>query len=49
LSREGFYTGELNGVLTPETNEALRQYQMQVGLPQGGGMTIETLESLGVY
>jgi len=49
LSREGFYTGEVNGVLTPETNEALRAYQVERGLPQGGGMTLETLESLGIY
>jgi virulence-associated protein VagC len=49
LSREGFYTGEMNGVVTPETNEALRAYQVERGLPQGGGMTIETLESLGIY
>ncbi|MCI5211204.1 MAG: hypothetical protein D3910_21020 [Candidatus Electrothrix sp. ATG2] len=49
LSREGFYTGEINGMLTPETNEALRTYQMDRGLPQGGGMTLETLESLGIY
>ncbi|XCN75034.1 MAG: peptidoglycan-binding domain-containing protein [Candidatus Electrothrix aestuarii] len=49
LSREGFYTSEINGVLTPETNEALRAYQVERGLPQGGGMTIETLESLGIY
>jgi len=49
LSREGFYIGEMNGVLTPETNEALRSFQAERNLPQGGGMTIETLESLGVY
>ncbi|MCI5139731.1 MAG: hypothetical protein D3922_15280 [Candidatus Electrothrix sp. AR1] len=49
LGREGFYIGEMNGVLTPETNEALRAYQAERGLPQGGGMTIETLESLGIY
>ena len=49
LSREGFYTGEVNGVLTQGTNEAIRAYQVQRGLPQGGGMTLETLESLGIY
>ncbi len=49
LSREGFYTGEINGVLTLETNEAIRAYQMNRDLPQGGGMTLETLESLGIY
>lgn len=48
LSREGFYIGEVNGVLTPETNEALRAYQAERNLPQGGGMTLETLESLGI-
>jgi hypothetical protein len=49
LSREGFYTGAVNGVLTQETNEAIRAYQIERGLPQGGGMTLETLESLGIY
>ncbi len=49
LSREGFYVGEINGVLTPETNESIRTYQMERSLPQGGGMTLETLESLGIY
>jgi len=49
LSRQGFYSGAINGVLTPETNEAIRAYQVNSGLPQGGGMTLETLESLGIY
>ncbi|MCI5179858.1 MAG: hypothetical protein D3911_11175 [Candidatus Electrothrix sp. AW3_4] len=49
LSREGFYSGPANGVLTPETNEAIRAYQVERNLPQGGGMTLETLESLGIY
>ncbi|MCI5148207.1 MAG: hypothetical protein D3916_02190 [Candidatus Electrothrix sp. MAN1_4] len=49
LSREGFYTGPVNGVLTQEANEAIRAYQVQQGLPQGGGMTLETLEALGIY
>jgi hypothetical protein len=49
LSREGFYTGEINGVLNQGTNDAIRAYQVERGLPQGGGMTLETLESLGIY
>jgi regulator of extracellular matrix RemA (YlzA/DUF370 family) len=49
LSREGFYTGAINGVLNQETNQAIRAYQVESGLPQGGGMTLETLESLGIY
>ncbi|WP_446009297.1 peptidoglycan-binding domain-containing protein [Candidatus Electrothrix sp.] len=49
LSQNGFYTGPINGVLTQETNEAIRAYQVESGLPQGGGMTLETLESLGIY
>jgi peptidoglycan hydrolase-like protein with peptidoglycan-binding domain len=49
LSQEGFYSGVVNGELTQQTNEAVRAYQVNAGLPQGGGMTIETLESLGIY
>lgn len=49
LNQQGFYSGIVNGLLTPETNEAIRAYQIQNGLPQGGGLTMETLEALGIY
>jgi peptidoglycan hydrolase-like protein with peptidoglycan-binding domain len=49
LMQQGFYSGEINGMLDPETSEAIRAYQMDRGLPMGGGLTLETLESLGIY
>jgi peptidoglycan hydrolase-like protein with peptidoglycan-binding domain len=47
--QQGFYSGEINGMLDSETNEAVRAYQMDKGLPMGGGLTLETLDSLGIY
>jgi hypothetical protein len=49
LSQQGFYSGLINGQLTPETNAAIRAFQIQNGLPQGGGLTDETVEALGIY
>ncbi|XOF32440.1 MAG: peptidoglycan-binding domain-containing protein [Candidatus Electrothrix sp. YB6] len=49
LMQQGFYSGEINGMLDQETNEAIRTYQMDKGLPMGGGLTLETLDSLGIY
>jgi peptidoglycan hydrolase-like protein with peptidoglycan-binding domain len=49
LMQQGFYSGEINGMLDSETNEAVRAYQMDKGLPMGGGLTLETLDSLGIY
>ena len=49
LSQEGFYSGVINGIMTRSTKDGVRDYQMQNGLPQGGGLTIETLEMMGIY
>lgn len=49
LAQEGFYQGQIDGSLNDQTQQALREYQKAKGLPQGGGLTIETLESLGIY
>ncbi|WPD24000.1 MAG: peptidoglycan-binding domain-containing protein [Candidatus Electrothrix scaldis] len=49
LSQLGFYNGLIDGKLSPETNEAIRNFQIENGLAQGGGLTDETVEALGIY
>lgn len=49
LSQEGFNPGPIDGNYNQSTQQALRAFQRSKGLPEGGGMTIETLEALGVY
>jgi hypothetical protein len=49
LSQDGFYSGAVDGNYNTETQQAVRAYQRSKGLPEGGGLTIETLEAMGVY
>lgn len=49
LSQLGFYNGLIDGKLNPATNEAIRAFQGENGLAQGGGLTKETVEALGIY
>uniref|UniRef100_UPI004055DCCC peptidoglycan-binding domain-containing protein n=1 Tax=Candidatus Electronema sp. TaxID=2698783 RepID=UPI004055DCCC len=49
LSQEGFYSGAVDGNFNTETQQAVRAYQRSKGLPEGGGLTIETLEAMGIY
>jgi hypothetical protein len=49
LAQEGFDPGPVDGNYSEQTQQALRAYQRSKGLPEGGGMTIETLESMGIY
>ena len=49
LSQMGFYTGLIDGQLSPATSEAIRAFQVENGLAQGGGLTEETVEALGIY
>jgi hypothetical protein len=49
LSQLGFYTGLIDGQLNQATNEAIRAFQVENGLAQGGGLTEETVEALGIY
>ncbi len=49
LSQEGFDPGTIDGNYSEQTQQALRAYQRSKGLPEGGGMTIETLQSMGIY
>lgn len=49
LSQLGFYTGLIDGQLNQATKDAIRAYQVENGLAQGGGLTDETVEALGIY
>ncbi|MCI5146101.1 MAG: peptidoglycan-binding protein, partial [Candidatus Electrothrix sp. AR3] len=49
LIQEGFNPGQVDGSLNTQTQQALRDFQRAKGLPEGGGLTIETLEALGIY
>jgi hypothetical protein len=49
LSQLGFYTGLIDGQLNQSTNDAIRAFQVENGLAQGGGLTEETVEALGIY
>ncbi len=49
LSQIGFYAGLIDGQLNQATNEAIRAFQVENGLAQGGGLTEETVEALGIY
>ncbi len=46
LSDLGFYYGRVDGVLGPETEAAIRRYQIRNGLSVTGTLTEETLEKL---
>ncbi len=48
LSRDGFYTGQIDGVLGPETRHALVRFQTKHGLGISGELTTETLDALGL-
>jgi hypothetical protein len=48
LAREGYYRGQIDGVLGPETRHALVRYQSNKGLEPSGSLTNETLQSLGL-
>ena len=48
LARAGYYRGQIDGVLGPETRHALVRYQSDKGLEPSGNLTPDTLRSLGV-
>ncbi len=48
LARAGYYHGQIDGVLGPETRHALVRYQSDNGLEPSGNLTSETLRSLGL-
>jgi len=48
LQQQGFYQGEIDGVLGPQTRAALAEYQSQQGLEPTGAVDEPTLETLGM-
>ncbi len=48
LARVGYYRGQIDGVLGPETRHALVRYQSDKGLEPSGNLTPDTLRSLGM-
>lgn len=48
LARAGYYGGEIDGVLGPETRQAVARYQSNHGQPATGHLTTTTLQALGL-
>ncbi len=48
LQNLGYYSGTVDGVLGPQTQEALHRYQRDRGLPVTGAIDAETVSSLGL-
>jgi len=46
LAREGYYDGQIDGVLGPATRNALRHYQRDHGLDATGGITSGVIHAL---
>jgi hypothetical protein len=48
LQEQGYYTGEIDGLVGPLTRDALAAYQQAAGLPPTASIDQPTLESLGL-
>ena len=48
LMRMGYYKGDIDGVLGPQTRTALIDFQRARGIGQSGRMDIDTLTGLGI-
>jgi peptidoglycan hydrolase-like protein with peptidoglycan-binding domain len=48
LMRQGFFNGGIDGLYGAGTEQAIRAYQIQVGLRPNGRLDMETLTSLGL-
>jgi Putative peptidoglycan binding domain. len=48
LYSKGYDPGAIDGTLTPETQSALRMFQLAHGIRATGTMTTPTLDALGV-
>lgn len=48
LKEQGYYEGQVDGVLGPRTSNALRTYQREHGLAETGKLDPETARSLGI-
>lgn len=48
LTSRGFYSGNIDGVLGPNTRKAITRFQAQKKLTPSGTMTTDTLNALGI-
>jgi hypothetical protein len=48
LARQGYYRGEIDGILGPQTRRAIARYQRGHGLSVTGNLTPDMLEALGL-
>jgi hypothetical protein len=48
LARDGYYRGEIDGIVGPETRRAIARYQSNHGLRVNGNLTPDTLGALGL-
>jgi len=48
LMRMGFYKGDIDGVLGPQTRSALTNFQKSRGIGPTGRMDVDTLTGLGI-
>jgi peptidoglycan hydrolase-like protein with peptidoglycan-binding domain len=48
LRDKGYYTGEVDGIIGPQTRAGIRQYQQSESLPVTGRLDAETAGKLGV-
>jgi len=48
LQQQGYYQGEIDGILGPQTRAALAEYQSAQGLEPTGAVDEPTLETLGM-
>jgi hypothetical protein len=48
LKDQGYYEGQVDGIMGPRTSQALRTYQREHNLPETGKLDPETARSLGI-
>jgi peptidoglycan hydrolase-like protein with peptidoglycan-binding domain len=48
LSRSGYYTGQIDGVIGSGTRQAIREFQTKHGLPVTGRINPKLLDTLGI-
>ncbi len=48
LAQEGYYRGEIDGVVGPQTEQAIAQYQSRHGLQVTGSLSPDTIAALGL-
>jgi hypothetical protein len=46
LARQGYYRGEIDGILGPETRRTIMRYQRDRGLRVTGNLNVDTLHAL---